>query len=128
MKLFELFQLLEYNRDITKQKLGDKLVHRNKTEGNRGIFDDIIADIEWMDPTKNKQYVEWICRQYINAQFRMEDMERILDVLIRFENIKSRLPQNERDINKYTFHQLEDKMDEIHNPKLSDENGIPTGN
>lgn len=69
-----------------------------------------------MDPTKNKQYVEWLCRQYINGMFRLEDRPRVIDELTKFEKIKPRLPQ--RDINRYTFRTLSDEMDKQYSVEL----------
>ena len=117
MRLFEFVQfLLEYKRDITQQKLGDKLVTAAIQDGNEDI-DTILNTLEETDPTRNKQYVEWLCKQYIAGQFRLEDYRRINDVLVKFENVKRRM--QERDINKYTFHSLETEIDKIYNVKLN---------
>jgi hypothetical protein len=116
MKLTEfIIYLTEYKRDITKQKLGDKLIQAAKSDQNQDI-ETILNILESIDPTKNKQYVEWLSRQYINKQFRLEDANRVKDVLINFENIKRRLQQ--RDINRYTFHSLEDMIDKEMNVEL----------
>ena len=91
MKLTEfIIYLTEYKRDITKQKLGDKLTLAAKNDNNQDI-ETILSTLESIDPTKNKQYVEWLSRQYINKQFRLEDAGRVKDVLTNFENIKRRL-------------------------------------
>jgi hypothetical protein len=126
MKLTEfIIYLAEYKRDITKQKLGDKLIAAAQNDGNQDI-ETILNTLEEIDPTKNKQYVEWLSRQYINKQFRLEDANRVKDVLVNFENIKRQLQQ--RDINKYTFHSLEDMIDKEMNVELktdSDNFNIP---
>jgi hypothetical protein len=120
--------LLEYKRDITITKLGDQLVTAASRDQNQDI-DTIIAALEQMDPTKNKQYVEWLARQYIRSQFRLEDHPRVNDVLVKFEQIKNKLDQ--RDINKYTFRSLEEIIDKEFNVKLStrsDETDVPGAN
>lgn len=117
MKLFEIFQVLvEYKRDITQQKLGDRLVQAAQRDRKQDI-DTILTSLESMDPTKNKQYVEWLCRQYIKGMFRLEDRPHVIDTLTKFEQIKPRLPQ--RDINRYTFHNLSDEMDKQYKVELS---------
>jgi hypothetical protein len=108
--------LLEYKRDITITKLGGQLVTAASRDQNQDI-DTIIAALEQMDPTKNKQYVEWLARQYIRGQFRLEDYPRVNDVLVNFEKIKNKLTQ--RDINQYTFRLLEEVIDKEFNVELT---------
>jgi hypothetical protein len=111
--------LLEYKRDITISKLGDKLVNAATRDQQQDI-DTIITTLEQMDPTTNKQYVEWLARQYIKQQFRLEDYPRVNDVLVKFEQIKNKLQQ--RDINQYTFKSLEEVIDKEFNVELTDNN------
>jgi hypothetical protein len=110
--------LLEYKRDITITKLGDKLVKAATRDRNQDI-DTIISALEQMDPTTNKQYVEWLARQYITNQFRLEDRPRIHDVLTKFGQIKNKLTQ--RDINQYTLHSLEEVIDKEFNVEIPDD-------
>jgi hypothetical protein len=110
--------LLEYKRDITISKLGDKLVNAATRDQQQDI-DTIISALEQMDPTTNKQYVEWLARQYIKQQFRLEDYPRVNDIVIKFEQIKNKLEQ--KDINQYTFKTLEEVIDKEFNVKLKDE-------
>lgn len=111
--------LLEYKRDITEKNLGDKLVQaaRDKNDSSEDLKT-ILDTIEKCDPTKNKQYVEWLCRQYIKEQFRLEDVERVKDVLEKFNTVKNRMPGDQRDIGKYDFRKLEDKVDELYNANV----------
>lgn len=104
--------LIEYNRDVTKQKIGDKLATAGQTDRNVDT-DTILATLEEIDPTPNKQYVLWLANQYIKKLFRLEDKNRVKDVLEKFMQVKSRLP--EKDIGRYTFHSLEDTVDKIFN-------------
>jgi hypothetical protein len=115
MKLAQV--LLEYKRDITLDKLGSKLTTAG--EKDRGKKSEEILDVlERIDTTKNKQHVEWLARQYIAGKFRLEDEGRVRTVLDQFLNVKNKLDQ--KDINRYTFHELEAKMDEIHDVQLGD--------
>ena len=107
--------LIEYDRNITKQKIGDKLLAAGKNDRKQDV-DTILSTLENIDPTNNKQYMVWLANQYINRLFRLEDAGRVSNVLKQFVQVKSRLP--EKDINRYTFHSLEDKMDEIFNVEL----------
>ena len=123
MKLFEIYKptlLLEYKRDITAKKLGVQLLAIAKTNGENYSLDQILEIIENIDPTRNKQYVLWLCNQYLKRQFRLEDYPRIHETLTHFEQVKSRLPI--KDINQYTFHSLEDAMDKAFNVELKKDN------
>ncbi len=107
--------LIEYKRDITAKNLGSRLLASAERENITDV-DQILAALEEMDPTPNKQYTLWLANQYNKQQFRLEDRPRIKDVLEKFINAKSRLEQ--RDINRYDFHSLEDAMDRIYNVEL----------
>ena len=61
------------------------------------------------DPTPNHKYLDWILRQYSKHDFRQEDGTRVNMTLIKFERLKSRIPQ--KDINQY--HHLSDLIDAI---------------
>lgn len=103
MRLYEIFSsvLFEYKREITQQKLGDRLVRAALRDRSQNI-DTILSTLEEIDPTKNKQYVIWLANQYIKNQFRLEDAARVRKVLLDFEKLKPRLPQ--RDINRFDFY------------------------
>lgn len=48
--------------------------------------------------------------------FKLEDGEQVRDALQRFHEIKQRLPQNQRDINRFkTFYRFEEFVDEVTN-------------
>lgn len=106
--------LLEYKRDITIQKMGDALVNaaRSNEEVNFTI-NDIMLNLEYGDPTKNKKYVVWLAKNYIAKKFRLEDTQRIHDALEKFEELKPRLPVEKRDIGRMDLHQLELMVDNI---------------
>ena len=85
--------LLEYNRDITANKYGDKIITAfqkfprqkfvntpvlalklagardpNWAENNSQIVIDVILDyIEGKDPTPNKKYTQWLVRSWVNS-------------------------------------------------------------
>lgn len=107
---------MEYQRDITKQKLGDRLVAASQQDNGQDV-DTVLMDLEDMDPTPNKQYVMWLIRQYIQGQFKLEKKAKVKDTLEKFIKAKSRLP--EKDIGKYTFLSLDDAMDKVYNVELT---------
>ena len=114
MKLNEFCQkqhLVEYKRDITTQRLGSKLEQAAMYDRKQSI-DEVLAGLESMDPTKNKKYTEWLARQYIARQFKLEDSAWVNDILTKFDHVKNKLPT--ADINRYTFHSLDTEMDKVY--------------
>jgi hypothetical protein len=104
--------LLEYKRDITLTKKGDALVqHARGFDGRELTGEEILQGLESGDPTKNKMYVLWLIRQYLNRQFRLEDMTRIRGVLRAYHEVKNRLPLEQRDVGRMTYYALEDLVD-----------------
>lgn len=118
----ELSVLLEYNRSITLKNWSDKLDGSSKREGQS--VEDVLTHLEVMDPTKNKQYVQWLVRQFIGEKFRLEDGDRVKNVLKHFHSLKSRLPIDKRDINRMDLHQLEELIDSILDISLEDESSL----
>jgi hypothetical protein len=116
--------LFEYKRDITAQQLGPKLIQAGEKEGITDV-DKILAALEAMDPTTNKQYMVWLANQYIAQKFRLEDQPRIIDALTNFQTIKSRLPQ--KDINRYDLHSLEDTVDRALGSELGSKEALSSG-
>ena len=116
--------LFEYKRDITAQRLGTKLSQSGQKEGITDV-NEILAALEDMDPTPNKQYMIWLANQYIAGKFRLEDSGRIQELLTNFVNIKSRLP--EKDIGKYDLHSLEDTIDQAMGSELGSSGALEAG-
>jgi len=118
--------LFEYKRDITAQKFGTGLLRSGKRERKRiDDVNEILAALEDMDPTPNKQYMVWLANQYISGKFRLEDSGRIQELLTNFGTIKSRLP--EKDIGKYDLHSLEDTIDRAMGSELGSAEALSSG-
>lgn len=138
MKLFELFHkptiLFEYDRNKTVQNYGDKImsafnklsnareekaistsVNNSSEEGSdeftNTIISSILQKLESADPTKNKQYVQWLVRTYSKGDVKLEDVisngADFLEVYHKAKN-KKLLPADLRDINRLNFKQLGD--------------------
>lgn len=60
------------------------------------------------DPTHNKVYLQWILNTYLRMtadrlMFIYQDIYQWKETLANFDRLKSRMPQNLRDINKYKY-------------------------
>ena len=103
-------------REITVEKFKTKftdVIRHTKME----VVDIVIA-LEQMDPTKNLQYVPWLAKQLINNQFKFEDTARVKAVLENFDKLKPRLEK--RDINQFSFYELDETIDKIVNPEIKE--------
>ena len=110
--------LIEYRRDVTKQNYGAMLLKAanndptyrrysmmHKDDDNLKV-EGLLELFEKSDPTRNKQYVQWIIRTYIkeNGSFFIEDvMSTLHDYLKKFYELtlRRRIPSPRNDINKY---------------------------
>lgn len=109
--LSDFVVLLEYDRSTTVQKFSEQLIKRAKQDRMLKRVADpeaIMAQIEEADPTKNKQYVVWLVRQFING-VQLEDLLSTVKLdLTKYQKLKDRkvLPVEHRDINKLNPIQL----------------------
>ena len=108
MRLYEFTILLEYNRDITKQKLGDKILSVSTEQDRVSDLDQALEKLESMDPTRNKKYTDWIIKRYLNQEFDFSHSNQVQQILSTFDRIKPGLPVDQRDLGRYTFQQLID--------------------
>jgi hypothetical protein len=107
MRISEL--LLEYRRDVTQQKLAKELDIIADNENTTP--EDVLEQVENVDPTRNKQFVLWLVKQLVKRQFRLEDAPRVTELLNNFIAVKPRLPVEQRDIGRFDFYKLDDLID-----------------
>lgn len=123
--------LLEYNRQITATNYGKKLAANVVQDGffyteivglsEEEQVDRILAELEAMDPTANKQYTQWLVKEYIKNQFRMEDAPRITALLTQFKQLKTPIVRagHSADINRYGYRDLQELVDTITRVELA---------
>jgi hypothetical protein len=138
MRAYEI--LLEYSREKTAQNSGNKLIDammrdpgmsdllvdkspseleqiKQLLQTSSDIQQDLLSQFESADPTKNKQYTQWIIGRYIKRDFLIEDLEVVHRYLEKFiEAIRQKLVQN-RDLNSYTLGSLKKLIREIYSGK-----------
>jgi hypothetical protein len=111
-------ELFEYSREVTAQKLGPALLQKFRKEpqqwqhrvtGAATDYDDhalqyLLELIEKSDPTKNKQYVPWIVRMYVNTpSLKFEDaVSKVTEPLKKFFQLtnKKQIPAPNNDIGR----------------------------
>lgn len=116
MKITQI--ILEYSREVTAQKLGAALLQKfrkepqqwqNRVTGAVTDYDDhalqyLLELVEKADPTKNKQYVPWIIRNYINSpSLKFEDaISKVSEPLKKFYKLvlKKQIPAPNNDIGR----------------------------
>lgn len=130
--------LTEYKRDKTIEVFGPKLLAALKKDTSAGlpyqlkrertllnspdmsgisidaqtfnrVGDLILHAIETADPTKNKQYTQWLAKCYSNEGIKLEDIySKGADWLEYYDELKRKniLPLDLRNINRLTFQEL----------------------
>lgn len=116
--LAENITLLEYNRDITAQNYGRKIVPIARRDrsipaqfrdpdqvSDDQLLDLVMDQIEKSDPTQNKEYAQALAKIYGQGQTKFEDMGSTLsDYLIKFDKLKRKkvIPSPRNDFMRYT--------------------------
>ena len=130
--------LLEYSRDITRQRLGDQVLDTFRREGSARIrrvlgrdlgpqdsdddtIEALIRMLEQADPTANKQYMPWLARTYIRGETFFEDvLTQVREYLAKFHTLNQRrkIPAGRNDILRYSnFGDFMSVMDEYPDPE-----------
>lgn len=120
----KLSQIFEYNRDATARNWGQKLLTAaNKDKSYRDIHQlraekvderylpDILQRLESADPTKNKEYTQWLAKVYSTGSVKIEDIiSRGADALIKYAYAKRKnlLKPEHKDIGRLSFKDVED--------------------
>ena len=128
--------LREYSREKTANVFGNKLIaafQKDKSYGlawvtkyqefiegkpvaeiapdmYRQIVNGIMSSLEDSDPTKNKEYVQWLAKVYANQGVKLEDiLSRGNSALKMYHEFKTKqiLPPEQRDIGRLTFSDVE---------------------
>lgn len=123
-------QLLEYDREKTAENYGAKLVKAARAKeftlirtesDDEDILYWALENLEQADPTPNKKYLQWIARNYIKSNTKMEDVvSTVHEQLVKFDTLlrRKKLPAGYTDINKYSsFGNFFDVMDTFENPE-----------
>ena len=121
--LLEAIELMEYKREITASKMKSNILAGLQkdiffNDQLSGKDDDakvnaVLSKLEEMDPTKNKQFIPWLAKNY--GSFRIEDSGRVSDALTKFVKLKTQISRQGKsvDIGQYTWNSFEEMIDDI---------------
>jgi hypothetical protein len=133
--------LLEYSRDVTKQRLGAQVLDTFRKEGSGRIrrvlgrdlgpqdndadtIEALIRMLEQADPTANKQYMPWLARTYVKGEIFFEDvLSQVREYLEKFHilNQRRKIPAGRNDILRYSnFGDFMSVMDEYPDPEAAE--------
>ena len=102
--------LVEYNRQITVNKFRDRILARGETDDPEAL----IKLFEDIDPTQNKQYVQWMTQRYSAGEFSIKDLVKLKNALYKFEYAKHlNLNLLEPDLGRYKYSKLIETIDEL---------------
>ena len=125
MRVFEI--LKEYRRDVTAKNYGAKLIDRLHIDtgsdyaqksaneiaeiktlcaNDPNIQAYILDQFEQADPTKNKQWTQWIVLRYLNGDYLIEDLPIVKQYLEKFAEairlgLLGKQDPTEKDLNRY---------------------------
>jgi len=133
--------LVEYSRDITKQRLGAQVLDTFRKEGSGRIrrvlgrdlgpqdsdadtIEALIRMLEQADPTANKQYMPWLARTYVKGETFFEDvLSQVREYLAKFHTLNQRrkIPAGRNDILRYSnFGDFMSVVDEYPDPEAAE--------
>lgn len=98
MITFKTFLILEAREDFVAQQLGPKLAARYAQDTGKSPSTPPIDIVNQLARAGSK-YIQWIAKQYVAGQFKMEDVSRLQQDLSEFDRVKNRLQV--KDINQY---------------------------
>lgn len=81
--------------------LNNALIKRGKQKDYDWFVKELDEKISWVDPTPKGSYTRWVLYQLVTNRLSPEDYEKTHNTLKSFRKLKSRLPSDLRDINKY---------------------------
>lgn len=136
MRYQEFKTLLEYDRSKTVQALGNSILRAAQRDSylkSRNLDDEqtvsaVIDAAEEADPTANKQYVQWIVRQFTKRGMRYEDLYKLkadLSVFAKTKGQHKRLGINS-DINQYDWRSLADTAKKLDDTEIADPETVST--
>ena len=125
MKLSTLFLLMEGREDVLfakyEQNIEQQLAHNGEKIEARSAFDQLFRAV-------GPKVADWAIRQYLKGQFRIEDATRVNTDILQYQKLSRHLPVEERDVNKFDYHYIVNKLDELNKPEIStdapDEDGV----
>lgn len=63
---------------------------------------EVLHELSSFDPTKNRQYLNWLVDRYGEQNFRLEDKARIIGALGVYHEVKPVLEKSKRDIGRFS--------------------------
>src|SRR5574343_232378 len=111
--------LLEGRLDVLKTKFQDKLVAKLSSDmipiDMKSLFMDDAGNVDGdkafatftnVDPDPTKKNLQWVLNTYIAGRMPIEDLEKIPDYIIKFNEKKKKreLPPEHMDLNRFKSH------------------------
>ena len=98
--------LTEDRNSFVADQLGDKLLQAYQQDnGTKPQLEsplDIVVELSRVNP----KLVQWLANRYIGGEFKLEDLEMIKAGIARFIQVRARLPDEQKDLNKLSLSDL----------------------
>lgn len=93
--------ITEARIDFLRDKFSEQLQAFALKKGEALTNQDVFGMLAAADPTKNKQFLQWLIKIYLQGNLRLEDTYKATEYLTVFIKAKPKLQPAERDINRY---------------------------
>lgn len=94
-------QLVEAREDFIAQALGDKLTtaYDNDNGVRKPHLITPLEIVQYLSTHINSNYIQWLAKQYINNQYKLEDVNQVKKDIDTFIRVRAQLPN--KDLNSY---------------------------
>jgi hypothetical protein len=100
----KIVELLEGREDYIAKQQGPKILaayqNDNGQKPNLSSPDNSLEVVKHISQA-SLPHVQWLVNQYIKGQYKLEDIGRLRQHIAKFNMIRTALPVNQRDLNKY---------------------------
>lgn len=102
MKLLLLSQLMEAREDFIANQQASKILNAYKADKgrNKPKFKTPLEIVKAISVAGN-QNIQWLVNQYIMGNFYLEDLPTLQQSITKFNQLKPKLPNAHRDLNRY---------------------------
>lgn len=109
--------LIEAREEYIADKMGDKIIAAYKNDTKRELsLENVLIVVKKISQVSPK-HIQWLIKQYINGQFKLEDISQLRLEFKEFVKLKNKLEK--KDINQYKdLPELYDALDKANNKAI----------
>lgn len=104
MRYYEF--IIEARTDFIADQLGDKLLQAYTRDG--GLTPNLETPLDIVNELAkaSQKAIQWLANRYIAGEFKLEDIPRVKQDLMKFAQVQSKLPLEQKDLNRLSLSDL----------------------